>query len=107
MTNDKFISVEAIAKRYPAAGGGQTTIFENLWLSLPRGEFGCLLRDGLRLFAPAARNARRMTIAFRIGLDHRRSSAGRCPSAARPLRGDPDRHRHRARRRSPPHRPRP
>ncbi|RED34458.1 nitrate/nitrite transport system ATP-binding protein [Rhodopseudomonas thermotolerans] len=43
MTNDKFISVEAIAKRYPAAGGGQTTIFKNLWLSLPRGEFGCVI----------------------------------------------------------------
>ncbi|MGX7741775.1 ABC transporter ATP-binding protein [Rhodopseudomonas parapalustris] len=43
MTNEKFISVEAIAKRYPAAGGGQTTIFENLWLSLPRGEFGCVI----------------------------------------------------------------
>ncbi|MFC0242206.1 ABC transporter ATP-binding protein [Rhodopseudomonas telluris] len=40
---DKFISIEGIAKRYPAAGGGQTTIFEDLWLSLPRGEFGCVI----------------------------------------------------------------
>ncbi|MGP9811497.1 ABC transporter ATP-binding protein [Rhodopseudomonas sp. NSM] len=41
---DKFISIEGIAKRYPgAAGGGDTTIFENLWLSLPRGEFGCVI----------------------------------------------------------------
>ncbi|MCG6205422.1 ABC transporter ATP-binding protein [Rhodopseudomonas sp. HC1] len=40
---DRFISIEGIAKRYPAAGGGATTIFEDLWLSLPRGEFGCVI----------------------------------------------------------------
>ncbi len=40
---DKFISIEAIAKRYPGADGGTTTVFENLWLSLPRGEFGCVI----------------------------------------------------------------
>ncbi|OQW56220.1 MAG: nitrate/sulfonate/bicarbonate ABC transporter ATP-binding protein [Proteobacteria bacterium SG_bin9] len=40
---DKFISIEAIAKRYPAKGGGETTIFENLWLSMQRGEFGCII----------------------------------------------------------------
>jgi nitrate/nitrite transport system ATP-binding protein len=41
MTN--FISIEAIAKRYPAKAGGTTTIFENLWLSMARGEFGCII----------------------------------------------------------------
>jgi nitrate/nitrite transport system ATP-binding protein len=35
---DKFISLEGIAKRYPAPGG-TTTIFENLWLTMNRGEF--------------------------------------------------------------------
>ncbi|MCA6124160.1 ABC transporter ATP-binding protein [Bradyrhizobium sp. WSM 1704] len=40
---DRFISIEAIARRYPAAGGGSTTIFENLWLSMARGEFGCVI----------------------------------------------------------------
>ncbi len=42
MTN-KFISIEGIAKRYPAAHGGRTTIFEDLWLSLAPGEFGCII----------------------------------------------------------------
>jgi nitrate/nitrite transport system ATP-binding protein len=39
---DKFISIEAIAKRYPAPGG-QTTIFEDLWLGMRRGEFTCVI----------------------------------------------------------------
>ncbi|CAN5473333.1 ABC transporter ATP-binding protein [soil metagenome] len=40
---DKFISIEGIAKRYPAADGGSTAVFENLWLSVPRGAFGCVI----------------------------------------------------------------
>src|SRR4030081_2934253 len=40
---DKFISIEAIAKRYPGAGGGEIAVFENLWLSMGRGEFGCVI----------------------------------------------------------------
>ena len=40
---DKFISLEGIAKRYPAPGGGTTTIFENLWLAMDRGEFTCVI----------------------------------------------------------------
>ncbi|MBV9980200.1 ABC transporter ATP-binding protein [Bradyrhizobium sp.] len=39
---EKFISVEAIAKRYPDASGA-TTVFENLWLSIRRGEFACVI----------------------------------------------------------------
>ena len=40
---DKFISIENIARRFPKAGGGTTTIFENLWLSINRGEFTCII----------------------------------------------------------------
>ena len=40
--SDKFISLEGIAKRYPAPGG-TTTIFENLWLAMNRGEFTCVI----------------------------------------------------------------
>src|SRR3954469_4916604 len=39
---DKFISLEGIAKRYPAPGS-TTTIFENLWLAMNRGEFTCII----------------------------------------------------------------
>ena len=39
---EKFISLEGIAKRYPAPGGS-TTIFENLWLAMNRGEFTCVI----------------------------------------------------------------
>jgi nitrate/nitrite transport system ATP-binding protein len=40
---DKFISIEGIAKRYPGADGGTTTVFEDFWLSMNRGEFGCVI----------------------------------------------------------------
>jgi nitrate/nitrite transport system ATP-binding protein len=40
---DKFISIEGIAKRYPARDRGENTIFENLWLSMRRGEFVCVI----------------------------------------------------------------
>ncbi len=39
---DKFISIEGIAKRYDG-GARSTTIFENLWLAVPRGEFVCVI----------------------------------------------------------------
>src|SRR5882757_7698821 len=39
---DKFISLEGIAKRYPAPGG-TTAVFENLWLSMNRAEFTCII----------------------------------------------------------------
>ncbi len=38
-----FISIEGIAKRYPAAGGGATTVFADLWLSMQRGDFTCII----------------------------------------------------------------
>ena len=36
--SDRFISIEGIAKRY-----GATTIFEDLWLTIPRGGFTCVI----------------------------------------------------------------
>jgi nitrate/nitrite transport system ATP-binding protein len=41
--SDKFISIEGITKRFPAPGGGTTTVFEDLWLSMPRGDFTCII----------------------------------------------------------------
>ena len=43
MADDKFISIEGIAKRFPAPGGGVTAVFEDLWLSMRRGEFVCVI----------------------------------------------------------------
>jgi nitrate/nitrite transport system ATP-binding protein len=43
MTDKKFISLEAISKRYPAPDGRMTTVFENLWLTMARGEFTCII----------------------------------------------------------------
>jgi nitrate/nitrite transport system ATP-binding protein len=40
---DKFISIEGISKRYPAKGGGEIAVFENLWLAMRRGEFVCVI----------------------------------------------------------------
>src|SRR5437016_3709527 len=40
---DKFISIEGISKRFPAPGGGSTTVFEDLWLAMARGEFTCVI----------------------------------------------------------------
>ncbi|KQU21348.1 nitrate/sulfonate/bicarbonate ABC transporter ATP-binding protein [Methylobacterium sp. Leaf94] len=40
---EKFISIEGIARRYPAPGGKSTTVFENLWLPMRRGEFVCMI----------------------------------------------------------------
>jgi nitrate/nitrite transport system ATP-binding protein len=40
---DKFISIEGITKRFPSPGGGATTVFEDLWLAMQRGEFTCII----------------------------------------------------------------
>lgn len=37
------ISIEGIARRFPAPGGGDTTVFEDFWLKIGRGEFVCVL----------------------------------------------------------------
>lgn len=41
--SNAIISIEGVSKRYPAPGGGLTTIFENLWLKVERGEFVCVI----------------------------------------------------------------
>jgi nitrate/nitrite transport system ATP-binding protein len=40
---EKFISIEGISRTYPAPDGGQTTVFEDLWLAMKRGEFVCVI----------------------------------------------------------------
>ena len=42
-TADRFISVEGVARRYAVPGGETATVFENLWLSVRRGEFVCMI----------------------------------------------------------------
>jgi nitrate/nitrite transport system ATP-binding protein len=43
VSEDKFISIEGITKRFPAASGSVTTVFEDLWLSMRRGDFTCII----------------------------------------------------------------
>jgi nitrate/nitrite transport system ATP-binding protein len=38
-----YISIEGIARRFPASEGGRTTIFEDLWFAMERGEFVCVI----------------------------------------------------------------
>jgi nitrate/nitrite transport system ATP-binding protein len=40
---DRLISIEGIAKRFPAPGGGTTTVFEDLWLPIAKGQFVCVI----------------------------------------------------------------
>ncbi len=39
----RFISIEGITRRFPAPGGGETTVFEDFWLTMARGEFVCVI----------------------------------------------------------------
>jgi nitrate/nitrite transport system ATP-binding protein len=39
----KFISIEGISRRFEAPGGGSTTVFEDIWFSIARGEFVCMI----------------------------------------------------------------
>ena len=39
---DRFISFEGISRRFPSSNGA-TTVFEDLWLSVERGEFVCIV----------------------------------------------------------------
>jgi nitrate/nitrite transport system ATP-binding protein len=42
--SDKFISIEGVSKHFNPAGGGTTaTVFSDLWLSMGRGEFTCII----------------------------------------------------------------
>ncbi len=41
--SDRFISIEAIARRFPTRTGEPVTIFEDLSLSIARGEFVCII----------------------------------------------------------------
>ena len=41
--SERFISIESIARHYPAPGGGTTTIFDDLWFSMNKGEFSCII----------------------------------------------------------------
>ena len=38
-----FISVEGLARRFPDAGGGSLTVFENVWFGIEEGEFVCVI----------------------------------------------------------------
>jgi nitrate/nitrite transport system ATP-binding protein len=40
---DKFISIEGISRHFPAPEGGRTSVFEDLWLAMRRGEFVCII----------------------------------------------------------------
>jgi len=41
--SNRFISIEGIARRFPSRGGEPVTIFEDLSLSIARGEFVCII----------------------------------------------------------------
>jgi nitrate/nitrite transport system ATP-binding protein len=41
--SDRFISIEGIARRFPAPAGGFTAVFNDLWLAMRRGEFVCII----------------------------------------------------------------
>jgi nitrate/nitrite transport system ATP-binding protein len=43
MAFDTFISIEGISKRFPAPNGGETAVFNDLWLAMKRGEFTCII----------------------------------------------------------------
>ena len=40
---DRFISIEGIARRFAGASGSTAAVFEDLWLSMKRGEFVCVI----------------------------------------------------------------
>ena len=43
MSDAKFISIEGIARRFKAPDGSLTTVFKDVWFSIPRGEFVCMI----------------------------------------------------------------
>jgi nitrate/nitrite transport system ATP-binding protein len=40
---DRFISIEGIARRFPLSDGKLSTVFDNLWFAMHRGEFVCVV----------------------------------------------------------------
>ncbi|MGB8276923.1 MAG: ABC transporter ATP-binding protein [Methylovirgula sp.] len=40
---DKFISFESVGRRYVSADGSTTTVFDDIWFSMGRGEFVCVI----------------------------------------------------------------
>ncbi|MGE0152787.1 MAG: ABC transporter ATP-binding protein [Reyranellaceae bacterium] len=43
MSGRPLISLEGLSKTYPAAGGGTTVVFENVWLGVEHGDFVCVI----------------------------------------------------------------
>ncbi len=41
--SQKYVSLEGISRRYPAPNGRSTTVFEDVWLPLQKGEFVCVI----------------------------------------------------------------
>lgn len=41
--SEKFISIEGIRRDFAAPGGGKTTVFEDIWFSVAKGEFVCMI----------------------------------------------------------------
>jgi nitrate/nitrite transport system ATP-binding protein len=41
--SDRYISLEGIARRFAAPGGGRTTVFEDVWFTVAKGEFVCMI----------------------------------------------------------------
>jgi nitrate/nitrite transport system ATP-binding protein len=41
--SEKYISLEGIARRFAAPGGGKTTVFEDVWFTVAKGEFVCMI----------------------------------------------------------------
>jgi nitrate/nitrite transport system ATP-binding protein len=39
----RYISIEGIARHFSAPGGGTTTVFEDVWFPVARGEFVCMI----------------------------------------------------------------
>jgi nitrate/nitrite transport system ATP-binding protein len=39
----KYISIEGIARHFSAPGGGSTTVFEDVWFPIAKGEFVCMI----------------------------------------------------------------
>jgi nitrate/nitrite transport system ATP-binding protein len=41
--DDRYISIEGIARRFKTAGGGASTVFEDVWFPIAKGEFVCMI----------------------------------------------------------------